>query len=87
MSLRLVSVDPQHTDTVALMHGPLVLMAILDNTEPNVITKAALLSAKRSEDNLREWSVTLPHRQQPMRFLPFTHIIDETYSTYLKVES
>ena len=79
MSARLEAIDPQHPETVALMHGPLVLFAITSALP--VVTRKQLLAAKRT--GAREWRVKTDRGSTTM--LPFTEIGDEGYSTYLKV--
>jgi uncharacterized protein len=72
-------VDAQHPDTVALLHGPLVLFAITKTPTP--VTRAQLLEAKKI--GLNKWQVETAHGSITM--LPFTAIDEEQYSTYLKV--
>lgn len=82
LNLRLEAIDPQHSDTVALMRGPLVLMAVKTsqgNPLPRV-TRAQLLSAKRIGE--RQWQVDSANG--PVTMLPFTSIGDRPYTTYLK---
>jgi hypothetical protein len=76
---RLEAVDPQHPQTVALLFGPLVLMALTDS--PPAVTRAGLLAAKRTGQ--RRWQVETPGA--PLEMRPFTEIQDEQYSTYLRV--
>ncbi len=75
---RLEAVDAQHPDTVALLHGPLVLFAVTD-TAPRV-TRKQLLAAKQEG---AKWQVETTDGSMTM--LPFTAIADEQYSTYLRV--
>jgi hypothetical protein len=79
MPLRLVAVDEQNPDIVALMRGPLVLFAITTN-KPKV-TKEQLLAAKRIASD--RWQVETA--DAPLTLLPFTSITDEHYTTYMKV--
>jgi DUF1680 family protein len=79
MRMHLQMVDAQHPDTVALLHGPLVLFAITKTATP--ITRAQLLAAKKISPN--RWQVETAHGSMAM--LPFTAIEEEQYSTYLKV--
>ena len=79
MRMHLKMVDAQHPDTVALLHGPLVLFAITKTATP--ITRAQLLAAKKISQN--RWQVETAHGSMAM--LPFTAIEEEQYSTYLKV--
>ena len=79
MTSRLEPVDPQHPQTVALLFGPLVLFAITDS-QPSP-TRSESLKAKRLDR--RTWQVNTA--SGPLKFLPFTDIGDEQYSTYLRV--
>ena len=49
LKMRLETVDPQHTDTVALLRGPLVLMAVKQQQASPLpsLRRAHLLAAKR----------------------------------------
>ena len=79
MRTRLESLDSRHTDTVALMHGPLVLFPI---TKTNVqVTRRQLLAA--AKNGTTRWEVKTGNGSIDM--LPFLAIEDEPYSTYLKV--
>lgn len=79
MQLKLEAIDSQHPQTVALMYGPLVLFAIGDALPS--LTRAELLAAQRADR--RSWQVNTA--EKPLKFLPFTEIGDEQYSTYLNV--
>lgn len=81
-SLRLESVDPQHPDVVALMHGPLVLFALTDNQPP--LTRKQLLSARPLDDPRGTWVVETDP-VNPLHMVPFTAITDEAYTTYVTV--
>jgi len=76
---RLEAIDPQHSDTVALLSGPLVLFAITDDAP--AVTREQLLAAKKTA--AQTWEVAT--RTGPLKLLPFTAINDEHYSTYLRV--
>jgi len=78
LSTRLEPIDREHADTVALLAGPVVLLAITDS-QP-AVTKAQLLAAKRT--GARSWQVDTGGGA--MKMLPFTEIQDEQYSTYLR---
>jgi DUF1680 family protein len=82
MPLRLLKVDSQHPQTVALLAGPLVLMRMLDaEAEPETALVAReLLSARRPFATARDWQVQTPRRT--LRFRPFMDIHDETYRVY-----
>jgi DUF1680 family protein len=78
MPLRIVPLDPQHPDLVALMHGPVALFAIHPATA--AINKAALLSAQRASASSTDWHVTADAGQITMR--PFSAITTERYRLY-----
>ena len=82
LPLRLQSVDEQHPDTVALLVGPLALMRLVDGPsgEAPLLTRGALLAARRPDPLLHEWRVDLPER--PVRLRPFIDIGRERYSLY-----
>jgi len=77
LRMRLEAVDAQHPDTVALVAGPLVLMASTDG-DPRP-TRGALLAADRQSGNSRVWTAG------SFTLKPFMDIKDEPYSTYLRV--
>jgi len=76
---RLQPVDPSHSNTVALLCGPLVLFAITGT--PPVVTRQQLLAAKKTGQ--QNWQVETA--AAPLQMLPFTAIADEQYSTYVVV--
>jgi DUF1680 family protein len=84
---RLKSVDEQHPDTVALVSGPLVLMALRENGQDparaETMERAVLLSAKQKSAGAHEWVARAGAGR--VRFRPFLDIQDENYTTYLKV--
>jgi hypothetical protein len=79
MTTRLEPIDPQHPETVALLHGPLVLFAITEK-QPS-LTRSNLLAAERKGERI--WQVATTG--EPLKMLPFVEIADEPYSTYLRV--
>lgn len=80
---RLEAIDSRHTDTVALMRGPLVLMAVKDaQTSPlPKVTRDQLLAARR----LSKWEWQVQSPKEPVTMLPFVQMGSRPYSTYLKV--
>jgi DUF1680 family protein len=83
LQMRLEAIDAQHTDTVALVRGPLVLMAVKRQQEapvPNV-SREQLLAAKRIGE--RQWQVDATGG--PVTLLPFTSLGSLPYTTYVKV--
>ena len=83
LRMRLESIDARHADTVALLRGPLVLMAVKPDQKsslPNV-TREQLVAARRV--NAREWRVDAANG--PVTMLPFTWLGSRPYTTYLKL--
>ena len=79
LSVRLQRIDEQHSNTVALQRGPLVLFPI----EPGSgsVQRRELLNVQERAGTNAEWETRTS--AGTMRFLPFSAIHDETYSTYL----
>lgn len=83
LPMRLEPIDARHADTVALLRGPLVLMAVKGaQADPAPqLRREQLLSARRVSE--RQWQV--PAAGGPVTLLPFTSIGDRPYTTYLRV--
>ena len=83
MKLRLESIDLRHADTVALMRGPLTLMAVKEkqNSPLPEVSREQLLAATRISE--REWQVSSANG--PVTMTPFTWIGSRPYTTYLRV--
>jgi DUF1680 family protein len=83
---RLLSVDADHPDAVALVHGPLVLMRVLDGTacDETKLTRRALLATERTPRHLRDWQLNAERRT--ITFRPFMDIGDESYRLYQDLE-
>lgn len=83
LKMRLETIDAQHTDTVALMRGPLVLIAVKQQQEAPLprISREQLLAAKRIGE--RQWQVA--SADGPVTLLPFTSMGSLPYTTYVKV--
>lgn len=79
MTARLEPIDSRHSQTVALVFGPLVLFAITDT--PPSLTRRDLLSARKT--GRRSWQAGTSGA--PLKLLPFTEIDEEQYCTYLNV--
>ena len=75
MGLRLEPLNDAHTDTVAVMTGPLVLFPI---SGPAATSRAALLTATRHAPD--EWRVATGHGDMVLK--PFVAITDEKYRLY-----
>jgi DUF1680 family protein len=77
--VRLSSVDPQHPNLVAVLHGPLALFAVGD--VPSNLTRTQLLATAQSGEN--DWQV--PASAQGLKMLPYPVITNQTYRLYLPV--
>ncbi len=82
MTFRLEAVDAQHPSLVAVMRGPLVLFAT-GESQPS-FERRDLLNLRQVSEG--EWSAT-GNGGQPVIFRPFTHIQDESYSTYVAIKA
>ena len=76
---RLEPLDDRHPATVALLFGPQVLFGIYPTG--NSVARQSLLSAQKSSANT--WQTH--GAQDNLRFLPFTAITDEPYTTYFRL--
>lgn len=83
LKMRLESIDARHADTVALLRGPLVLMAVKQQQEGPAprLTRQQLLAASRVGQ--RQWQVN--SASGLVTLLPFTSLGELPYSTYLQV--
>src|SRR5580693_516149 len=80
MPLRLEAVDANHPEMVALVQGPLVLLAV-GESQPT-FERSALLKAKAASNATGDWLASSANgRTITMR--PFMNIDKESYSTYL----
>jgi hypothetical protein len=83
-ALRMEPIDAEHPNTVALMWGPLMLVAL---DPPLEIDRK---SASESAGGLRQAAhspLTFEMDRAPgaLRFMPFYRVQDETYTTYVEV--
>jgi hypothetical protein len=81
--MRLQPIDAQHPDTVALLRGPLVLMAVKEQQTAPLpkMTREQMLAAKRVSE--RGWQAA--SASGPVTLLPFTWLGSQPYTTYVKV--
>jgi DUF1680 family protein len=82
LKMRLEAIDARHPDTVALLRGPLVLMAVKerqDDPVPNM-TREQLLAVRRVGE--RQWEGN--SARGPVTLLPYTSVGDRPYTTYVK---
>jgi DUF1680 family protein len=77
MHLRLVPIDANRPNIVALVRGPVALFAIAPNAAP--LTAATLLAAQ-PKNTTNDWEVSTP--TGPILFRPYTSITDEHYRLY-----
>jgi DUF1680 family protein len=81
MPLRLIPLDAQHPDLVALSSGPIALFIVLP--APSTITKQQLLSAQRISAHASEWRIHA--NDTALRALPYTAISGEHYRLYHQI--
>src|SRR4051794_14200044 len=84
MPLHLDTVDANHPDLVALMHGPLVLMAVAES-QP-AFDKASLLQATPAKNATGDWAANAADGSR-ITMRPFMSIDKESYSTYVRLKS
>jgi DUF1680 family protein len=85
MPLRVLSVDAEHSDTVALLAGPLVLMQLLENAaDPQTVLRRDMLaSARRVAGTASDWQVQASGNT--LKFRPFMAIGAESYRMHQNV--
>ena len=83
LTMRLEPIDARHTGTVALLRGPLVLMAVKKEQDAPApkLTRAQLLAVRRGSE--RQWEADSVNG--PVTMLPFTSLGDRPYTTYLEI--
>ncbi len=83
LKMRLEAIDARHSGTVALLRGPLALMAVKHQQDAPLpkLTREQLLGAQRLSQC--QWQVTSP--DGPVNLLPFTSLGDLPYTTYVKL--
>jgi uncharacterized protein len=84
MSLRLEAVDANHPNLVALVHGPLVLLALADS-QPS-FDQNELLRAKPVNNATGDWQATAADGSN-VTLRPFMNIDKESYSTYVSLKA
>jgi DUF1680 family protein len=78
MPLRLVPLDPQHPNVVALVHGPVALFAIEPGSK--MLTQKQMLAAQRIGSSSGDWEVATENGKVLMR--PYPAIRGEHYRLY-----
>ena len=83
LRMRLEPIDRRHVDTVALLYGPLVLMAAKKEASDALpkVSRDQLLAARRVSE--REWQASSANGGVTLR--PFTSMGSRPYTTYLQV--
>ncbi len=83
LKMRLEPIDTRHADTVALVRGPLVLMAVKESRSAALpkISREQLLAARRVSE--REWQASAAN--VPVTLLPFPWLGSRPYTTYVNV--
>jgi DUF1680 family protein len=81
MPLRLIPIDPRHTDIVALVHGPVALFAIEPGSKN--VTRDQLLAARQASASSSDWEVSTGQDKLIMR--PYPAIDKEHYRLYQQV--
>jgi DUF1680 family protein len=80
LPMRLEAIDSQHSDSVALVRGPLVLFTLAQETP--TVTRKQLLAASRVAGH-DAWNVETG--SGVLQLVPFTSVGDARYRTYLNV--
>ena len=80
MPLRLETVDANHPNLVALMQGPLTLLAVADSQR--TFDKNGLRQAKPAQNAKGDWLATAADGST-VTMRPFMNIDQESYSTYV----
>jgi len=84
MPLRLEAVDANHPNMVALLSGPLVLMAVAE-TQP-AFDRESLLRARPLHNAAGDWTATSADGAA-VTMRPFISIDEESYSTYVRLKT
>ena len=82
ISNALEAVDPQHSDVMALLHGPLALFSV--GSVPATIGRQELLAAAQVSAGSTDWQTKTAAGTLTLR--PFAAIEDELYGLYHKLE-
>jgi len=79
-SFRLEPIDEQHPDTVALMWGPLMLVAL---DQPLELPEKSVSPQGLKSTPYSPLTFEAPRPTGKLRFVPFYRVRDEVYTTYL----
>jgi hypothetical protein len=83
MPTLLESVDPQHPNLMATIHGPIALFSV--GEIPTKVGVKDLLTAKQIAAGSTDWQAKTDAGDFNLR--PFASINDEAYRLYLQVDS
>ncbi len=83
-TLRWEPIDEEHPKTVALMWGPLMLVA-LDSPLAVARKSVSLPSGALRPSTQSPTTFEIPRTAEKLRFVPFYKVQDETYTTYVEV--
>jgi uncharacterized protein len=83
MSTALQAVDPQHSDVVAPVFGPIALFAL--GRPPSPLRRSSLLAAAQTARGSSTWSVQTD--KGTLVFKPFAAIQEEQYQLYHEVQA
>jgi DUF1680 family protein len=81
LRMHLEAIDSQHSNTVALLCGPLVLFAITRSGSQPSLTRSQLMAARQTENQVWEASAA----PNLVKLLPYVAIDEDQYLTYLHV--
>jgi len=83
MTIRLEAIDARNPNTVALIRGPLVLMAVKEDQDGPLpkVTREQLLNAQRV--SARQWQANAA--SGPLTLMAFPSLGERPYTTYLNV--
>jgi hypothetical protein len=79
LGFRTESIDDKHSSMVALMHGPLMLVATDPPVDLETVPLALPAGLRKSAEGAFEYS----DRSRSIRLKPFYSVTDEIYTTYL----
>ncbi|MGC2636052.1 MAG: beta-L-arabinofuranosidase domain-containing protein [Acidobacteriaceae bacterium] len=84
LPMRLEPIDAKHPNVVAVMRGPLALFALKPQQDAPMpsFDRGALLAMRQKSE--REWIAAAGDSPSVMRFVPFTEVGAEAYTTYLQ---
>jgi DUF1680 family protein len=82
LPFRLEAIDPRHPETVAILRGPLVLFALKPEQDSPMPSFSRSALTQLQQVSQREWRCHAG--DVTYRFVPFTEVGSEPYTTYLR---